>query len=248
MPRKARKKGESGIYHIMLRGINRQVIFEDEDDLNVFLKTIKMYKTEFDCRIYAYCLMKNHVHLLIKIDNEELHKYMRKVAAKYVYWYNWKYDRVGGLFQDRYKSEPVEDDGYFLAVLRYIHQNPVKAGICGSVAAYKDSSYNEYIHPRTQQVTDTDFAFRMLSQEQFINYMNEESQDKCLDIQEIVRVNDSEAKAIIREISNCNNVAQFQALPRDTRNTFLAELKAKGLSVRQIERLTGINRGLVQKA
>jgi hypothetical protein len=66
--------------------------------------------------------------------------------------------------------------------------------------------------------------------------------------QEIVRVNDSEAKAIILEISMCDNVAQFQALPRDTRNTFLSELKAKGLSVRQIERLTGINRGLVQKA
>jgi len=173
---------------------------------------------------------------------------MRKVAAKYVYWYNWKYDRVGGLFQDRYKSEPVENDGYFLTVLRYIHQNPVKAGICKSVATFKDSSYNEYIHPRTQQVTDTDFAFNMMSKEQFVNYMNEESQDKCLEIQEIVRVNDSEAQAIIREISKCNNVAQFQALPRDTRNTFLSELKAKGLSVRQIERLTGINRGLVQKA
>ncbi|NLB78641.1 MAG: hypothetical protein GX796_07305 [Clostridiaceae bacterium] len=78
--------------------------------------------------------------------------------------------------------------------------------------------------------------------------MNEESQDKCLEIQDIVRVNDSKVQAIIREISKCNNVAQFQVLPRDTRNRFLSELKAKGLSVRQIERLTGINRGLVQKA
>jgi len=102
---------------------------------------------------------------------------------------------------------------------------------------------HEYINPRTQQVTDTDFAFNMLSKEQFVNYMNEESQDKCLEIQEIVRVNDSEAQAIIRGISMCNNVAQFQALSRDTRNTFLSELKAKGLSVRQIERLTGINGG-----
>lgn len=248
MPRQARKKSESGVYHIMLRGINRQVIFEDNEDLSVFLKTIDMYKAEFECRIYAYCLMKNHVHLLIKIDNDELHKYMRKVAAKYVYWYNWKYDRVGGLFQDRYKSEPVEDERYFLTVLRYIHQNPVKAAICGSIAEYKDSSYNEYIHPREHQITDTDFAFSMLSKEQFEIFMNEESQDKCLEIQEIVRVNDSNARAMIREISKCNNVTQFQALPRGTRNRFLSELKAKGLSVRQIERLTGINRGLVQKA
>jgi len=88
MPRQARMKSESGIYHIMLRGINRQVIFGDEKHLSVFLKTINMYKVGFDCLIYAYCLMKNHVHLLIKIDNDKLHKYMRKAAAKYVYWYN----------------------------------------------------------------------------------------------------------------------------------------------------------------
>jgi len=75
----------------------------------------------------------------------------------------------------------------------------------------------------------------MLSKEQFVNYTNEESHDKYLDTQEIIRVNDSEAQAIIREISKCNNVAQFQALPCDTRNTFLLELKAKVLSVRQIE-------------
>lgn len=248
MPRQARKKSKSGIYHIMLRGINRQTIFEDDEDLGVFLKTIDMFKAEFDCRIYAYCLMKNHVHLLIKIDNDELHGYMRKVGAKYVYWYNWKYDRVGGLFQDRYKSEPVEDEGYFLTVLRYIHQNPVKAGMCRSVAEYKESSYNEYINSRTNQITDTDFALSMLSKEQFVNYMNEESQDKCLEIQDTIRVNDFAAQAIIQDISKCNNVAQFQALPRDKRDIFLSELKAKGLSVRQIVRLTGINRGLVNKA
>jgi REP element-mobilizing transposase RayT len=90
--------------------------------------TLGTYKAEFNCQICAYCLMKNHVHLLIRIGQEDLQHFMRKVGAKYVYWYNWKYDRVGGLFQDRYKSEPVEDDGYFLTVLRYIHQNPVKAG------------------------------------------------------------------------------------------------------------------------
>ena len=80
----------------------------------------------------------------------------------------------------------------------------------------------------------------MMSKEQFVKYLNEESQDKCLEIQDIVRVNDNEAQAIIRGISKCNNVAQFQALPRDTRNTFLSELKGKGLSVRQIGRLIGM--------
>lgn len=248
MPRQARKKSESGIYHILLRGINRQAIFEDENDRKVFLETIGMYKAEYHCQVYAYCLMNNHVHLLIKINDDKLHMFMRKVGSKYVYWYNWKYNRVGGLFQDRYKSEPVEDDSYFLTVLRYIHQNPVKAGICLDVAEYKESSFNDYIHPGPGQITDTEFALSLLADKtQFLKLIKENSEEKCLELQENVRVNDSEAKAIISKVSRCNNIAEFQALPRDIRNRYLAALKKKGLSIRQIERLTGINRGLVQR-
>jgi len=229
----------------MLRGINRQIIFEDGEDSEVFLETVRMYKIEFNCEIYAYCLMKNHVHLLIKIDSENIQHFMRKLGAKYVYWYNWKYNRVGGLFQDRYKSEPVEDDGYFLTVLRYIHQNPVKAWICMKVEDYEESSYNEYINSKPNQISDIGFALSMISKEQFIEFNNESNNDKCLEMQEIIRVNDNEAKAIICKISQCSNSSEFQALPEEKRNISLRELKSKGLSVRQIERLTGINRGLV---
>ena len=245
MPRQARKKSQSGIYHVMLRGINRQIIFEDSEDSEVFLETVRMYKAEFNCEIYAYCLMINHVHLLIKIDSENIQHFMRKVGAKYVYWYNWKYNRVGGLFQDRYKSEPVEDDGYFLTVLRYIHQNPVKALICMKAEDYDESSYNEYVYPKPNQITDTGFALGMMSKEQFVEFNNEVNDDKCLEMREVVRVNDNEAKAIILEISQCGNSSEFQALPEENRNEYLQELKSKGLSIRQIERLTGINRGLV---
>ncbi len=155
---------------------------------------------------------------------------------------------MGGLFQDRFRSEPVENDSYFLTVLRYIHRNPVKAGICETVAEYKESSYNEYIHPRPPQITDTDFVLSMLGKAQYIEYINENSLDKCLDMQEILKINDSEARVIIQEISKCSSTSEFQVLPSGGRNKFLAELKTRGLSVRQIERLTGINRGLVQKA
>ena len=154
MPRQARKKCESGIYHVLLRGINRQTIFEDEEDSDKLFKTLGIYKTELNCSIYAYCFMHNHVHLLIHTGKEDAAEFMRKVGAKYVYWYNRKYDRIGGLFQDRYKSEPVENDSYFLTVLRYIHLNPVKAGICKTASGYKESSYNDYMHPRRGQITD----------------------------------------------------------------------------------------------
>ncbi len=232
----------------MLRGINRQTIFEDEEDSDEFLQTLGIYKAELNCSIYAYCLMLNHVHFLIRIGGEDLSTLMRKVGAKYVYWYNRKYERIGGLFQDRYKSEPVEDDGYFLTVLRYIHLNPVKAGICKAASDYKESSYNDYMQPRKGQITDIEFALSLLSRKQFAEYHNEGGDEKCLEMRDVKRIGDSKAQAILQAVSQCGDAAAFQALPREKRDRYLAHLKEKGLSVRQIERLTGINRGVVQKA
>ncbi len=248
MPRQARKKSESSIYHVLIRGINRQTIFEDEEDSDKLLKVLGIYKAELNCSIYAYCFMHNHIHLLIRSSGEDLATFMRKVGAKYVYWYNQKYDRVGGLFQDRYKSEPVENDSYFVTVLRYIHLNPVKAGICKTASDYKNSSYNDHMHPRKDQLTDVTFVSSMLSRKQFAEYHSEGGDDKCLEIHDVKRVGDSKAEAIIKSISQCSNVAEFQALSREKRDSCLAQLKEKGLTVRQIERLTGINRGVVQKA
>ena len=126
MPRVAREKSKTGIYHIILRAVNRQIIFEEDEDAIKFLETLERYKETSGYEIYAYCLMGNHVHILLKEGKEDLGVTMRRIGASYVYWYNWKYERVGHLFQDRYKSEVVETEKYLLAVLRYIHQNPLK--------------------------------------------------------------------------------------------------------------------------
>jgi putative transposase len=200
MPRQARKRSESGIYHVMLRGINRQTIFEDEEDYNAFIETIAIYKSETNTCIYGYCLMKNHVHLLLK-SNKPC-EFMRKIGAGYVYWYNWKYDRVGSLFQDRYKSEVVEDDEYFLTVLRHIHQNPIKAKVKESIDEYKYSSYNEYLK-RRKRIIDADFVLRVISLERFIEFHREINDDKYLDIVEVHRINDETAKSIIYRVSKC---------------------------------------------
>lgn len=136
MPRSARNKSSTGIYHIILRGINKQRIFEDNEDNRKFLETIKTHQETSEYQIYAYCLMSNHVHLLMKEGNENLGMAFRRIGASYVYWYNWKYNRRGHLFQDRYRSEAVETDEYFLTVLRYIHQNPIKAGITKEIHSY----------------------------------------------------------------------------------------------------------------
>jgi putative transposase len=129
MPRVARKKSATNIYHVMIRGINKQNIFVEDADFKKFINILTAYHVRIEYEIYAYCLLDNHVHLLIKEGNEPLSNTMRRIGTSYVYWYNWQYGRKGHLFQDRYKSEPVENDTYFLTVLRYIHQNPVQAGL-----------------------------------------------------------------------------------------------------------------------
>ena len=130
MPRLSRIKSKTGIYHIMLRGINQQLIFEDEEDCDKFLEVLESCKSVSGFELYGYCLMGNHLHLLLKTVNEDLDLIFKRIGARYVYWYNWKYRRSGHLFHDRFKSEPVSDDKYFLTVLRYIHRNPVKANLC----------------------------------------------------------------------------------------------------------------------
>jgi len=140
--RRLREKSNSSIYHIILRGINKQDIFHDAEDKMRLIETLIYYKNICEYEIYGYCLMDNHIHFLIKEVKETISQAIKRVGVSYVYWYNLKHQRNGHLFQDRFKSEKIEDDRYLLTVLRYIHQNPIKAGIVADVAKYKWSSYS----------------------------------------------------------------------------------------------------------
>lgn len=252
MPRKGRKKSESGIYHIILRGQNRQIIFEDDEDKERFLQTLEDCKRKSEFKIYGYCLMGNHIHLLLREIKEEVGIIMRRIGASYVYWYNWKYKRCGHLFQDRYKSEAVETDAYFLTVLRYIHRNPVKAGLCSQMSDYKWSSYHEYINHTG--ITDTDFALNIFDEDRekavktFIRYHYEAKEDHCLDMEESKRLTDEEAKEIIKKKCGISSSLQLKDFEIEKRNRCIKELKGKGLSTRQIERLTGLSRSIILKA
>ena len=247
MPRQARKKSENGIYHVMLRGINQQQIFEDSEDCDKFIQILKDCKAVSGFKLFAYCLMGNNIHLLIKPEKEPLEQVFKRICGRYVYWYNVKYQRVGHLFQDRFKSEPVENDSYFLTVIRYIHQNPVKAGLCKNIKDYKYSSYAEYVS--NSRIIDTDFVFDMISKKEFERYNNENNADRCLEIGDApkLRVTDEQAKSIIFKVSKCENVADFQKLDSKSRDEFIAIFKQNGLSIRQISRLTGVNYYIIQK-
>lgn len=114
MPRQARGKSEIGIYHIMIRGANRQEIFHDDEDRLRFLDTLNKVKITSEMNVYGWCLMNNHFHLLLKEGNQDISIIMKRLGVSFVWYYNQKYKTTGHLFQDRFKSENVETDKYLL--------------------------------------------------------------------------------------------------------------------------------------
>lgn len=251
MPRHAREKSDIGIFHIILRGINKQTIFEDDEDRERFIETVERFKAVSKYEIYAYCLMSNHVHLLLKENKEPISAAIKRISASYVYWYNSKYGRCGHLFQERYKSEVIEDDAYLLTALRYIHQNPVKAGIARDSQDYKWSSYNDYIKKPT--ITDVGYILDIFSTNReralalFIEHNNKQNNDKCLDNEEKVRLSDHEVREYFEKVGIWD-ISKIRQLERDRRNEIIRTMKIiDGVTVRQLSKLTGISKSVIDR-
>ena len=243
MPRAARRKSESGIYHIILRGMNRQQIFYDEEDYAYFIHLLDRFQDISHYELYAYCLMGNHIHLLLKTGEEPLDRIFRRIGASFVYWYNLKYQRVGHLFQDRFRSEPVEDDQYFLTVLRYIFRNPVKAGLCMKPEDYPYSNIMEYIGARQRTVP-------CLENDEFLAFVSQNNENPCMDIPETVRhgITDSVAENYIREEFGDLSLPSGEKDNRDSLYLSIQRLTEKGISIRQLSRLSGISKSLIERA
>lgn len=144
MSRLPRTFSNSKIYHIISKGIDDSDIFYTDQDRFVFLEKIKLAKEEFPFSLYAYCLMSNHVHMVMGVQDEFLSKAIQSLNIRYANYFNTIYQRKGHFFQNRFKSKNVENQKYFLDVCRYVHRNPEKAGIA-KTNHYRWSSYSEYL-------------------------------------------------------------------------------------------------------
>ena len=246
MSRTARQRCESGYYHVILRGIGKQILFEEEEDNDRFISTVQRYRRELAFGLAAWCLMENHVHLLIHDVRGELDLIMKKIAGSYAIYYNRKYDRSGHLFQDRYMSEAIETDDYLLTVVRYIHRNPEKAGIA-EAGEYRWSSYAGYMSP-CDTLDNTSVLEMIGGSGCFADWVRREKDGNCLDVREKRWIHDDEARKLICDTFGLTSGTQLQRLEKKARDAALRRLKERGLTVRQLERLTGINRGVIQKA
>ena len=253
-----RKTSSLNIHHVIYRGINKQQIFVDSDDYGKFLTVLRKYQPICGYKILAYCLMSNHIHLVIKTGEMPLGRIFQHVIPSFVYWYNKKYERVGSLFQARFKSRPIGNTNQLLTVIRYVHQNPVKAAICKHPGQYGYSSFKGYF---ANDLIDASYIRSFISPDDF-NHFNCDKKDKknkkgkiapkeefCIDIEdEQPRMNDKRAMEIMVRFSGCGNVSEFQALDAALRDKALQGMRMAGISINQASRITGISHGVIKKA
>lgn len=190
MPRKARSNLRGNFFHIMVQGINKEFIFQNNEYKDKYIMLLKKAK-KFDIKIIAFCIMDNHAHLLIEtLEIKKLSEFMWKINFEFARYYNEKEKRVGVVFRNRYRLEEIDDEKYLLCCIAYIHNNPVKAGIVNNREDYKYSNYNEF-------KAKNEYAI------EYKNESNEENYRKFMDVKE-------EKGDIERAIANFANKEQIE--------------------------------------
>lgn len=145
MPRQPRLLLSKSYYHVMTRGNNKNVVFRDESDYRYYLKRFKQFKQELQFNLFHYCLMPTHVHQLVQTRKAgDFSLFMKKINLAYFHYYRKKYGWVGHFWQDRFKSQPVGKDDYFIQCGKYIEMNPVRKKLVASPDNYQFSSFNYY--------------------------------------------------------------------------------------------------------
>jgi len=266
MPRQARVKSDFGIYHIMFRGNNKQNIFLDDEDRLQMISLLENLPRQYDyvtgkllesknCDFFAYCLMSNHVHILMRELDEDVDHAMKRLLTRYAHYFNGKYSRVGHVFQDRYRSEPCNDIGYFMVLFRYIHQNPVKAHISQSVAEYPWSSWNEFVNcGKDIEYAEGEVFTNVCNVRATLNrfpigelafLVNEPLPDDtdCIDDNQKMRIHHSEEEVVslLGEMWHVDSPSDFENLSGECQHEIIHELNRRGVTYRQIARHTGLS-------
>ena len=165
MARKPRIEYPGAFYHVIVRGNQRQRIFKDAADYQKYLLTLTVYRNRYQFHLYAYVLMGNHVHLLLETGDVPLSKILQGVSQTYTLYFNRRYRTVGHLFQGRYKAILCDREAYLLGLLKYIHQNPLRAKIAASLRDYAWSSHHAYVGKNNPLgLVETDHVLRMFSE------------------------------------------------------------------------------------
>lgn len=262
LPRQPRRKSQSNVYHCMLRGINKQDIFFDDKDYLEFQNIIRKTKKNYLYQLYSYVLMPNHIHLEIKDKNQKISQIIHSIATSYANYFNKKYERIGHVFENRFQSRNVENSYYLLNLVRYIHQNPVKAGI-SLMERYRWSSYPEYLIKQKTKEED-----KIVNTEEILNiFLAERGEDRkgflafnrkvftfqksieLLEYEMKSKLTDEEVIYFIKEELRIDNIQEIQKYDKEYRNDIIRKIKKfKGISHQQMGRILGISIRIIQRA
>ena len=168
MPRRGRVVLPNCPHHIVQTGHNRQVVFTADDDFEYYLETLSQWRRIYEVRVYAWCLMRNHIHLIVEPPNDvaRLGQLMKRLSGRQTRYVNRLEDRSGTLWESRYKSSPIQTDQYLLACIRYIELNPVRTQIVTDADQYPWSSYSARINGQGQIIPDLDECYLALGNNQ----------------------------------------------------------------------------------
>ena len=244
MPRQRRQLSESGVHHVMMRGINRDALFLEDADRQRFLDDLGRAGVLSGCRVLAYCLMPNHVHLLVRTGEEPLGEAMKRVGVRYSGWFNRKYGRAGHLFQDRFRSRPVDTDAYFTAALRYIWNNPVEAGMVGRPEDYPWSS--RHLLGRVHPVVD-EAALRQLIDLPLAIEADPAPAVLTGRRGRPSRFSGDEADALMLHVRGADGSTPFGCLDTSEQLRVIGELRMRSMPYDQIAGLTGLSASTIRR-
>lgn len=251
MARQARLESETGYYHVMIRGINKENIFQAEHEKEKIFNLLKEKTQEEPCKILAYCIMNNHLHMIIHAEKAILVRIMKRINISYAMYYNLRKNRIGPVFQDRFRSENIETEKYLFGAIRYIHNNPVKAGMVAKTQDYKWSSIHEYISKVTIVVdkeTKVELIKEFLSRDDFLKFHEIDDETEYLEIkEEVKKLKSIKAQRVIEEFFSEKGIVDLKQL-KNRDELIIRLLDETGLSYRKIADLTGVTINEVHKA
>lgn len=249
MPRKARERKPGAVYHVLMRGREKKALLKTPNDYEYFLSLLRKYREDGGPELYGFCLLPDHVHLVVREGEEPLGCYFRKLATAYACHYNLKHKRAGHVFQDRCRSVILSGPEEIFLVLSAIHTEPVRAGLCPDAGAYPYSSLGDYLNRNDYPLTDTAAMKAFFPEGDFDNIPESGQLSRVMEPPEEKKtLTDKQAEKIMKKVAHAKKLMELPVMSRKVRNAWLRRLRREGMSVTQISRFTGLGRNIVSRA
>jgi len=245
MPRKPRVEN-IGFHHIINRGVARGNIFLKNEDFEKFLEILQETKDRYDFTVHSFCLMSNHYHLLVETKDENLSLIARQINSKYAQYFNREYNRVGPLWQGRFKNYFVYDDGYLNVLVRYIERNPIKANMTKSIGQHRWSASSFVLHDDAKELLKDSLLY---GEDFLFSLDNELSESDAKKIEELQKAKyikeDTEVKRVRQK--TLEEYFKNTDLPKKERNKNIQLAVKDGYKQSEIAKYLQLSRTAVSK-